>query len=53
MAYHVSAYYEFKDLTVSFCEMQPFKSTNGSAVGDRERMSPRRLRPREKGEKVH
>ncbi|XP_071127832.1 post-GPI attachment to proteins factor 2-like [Mytilus edulis] len=56
MAYHVSAYLEFSDLSVVYGHLHTVpvpNNTNGTSIGNGEAMSPRRLRSRKKGEKVH
>lgn len=56
MAYHVSAYLEFSDLSVVYGHLHTVpvpNNTNGTSIGNGETMSPRRLRSRKKGEKVH
>lgn len=56
MTYHVSAYYEFPDYQIVYCQMNTYPNQNGNSennvVMNGDRISPRRLRSREKGAKV-
>ena len=57
MTYHVSAYFEFPDYHIVYCQMKTYPNQNGNSeknvVMNGDIISPRRLRSsREKGVKV-